>query len=642
MEKHNSIAISILSIVLCLCFVIGISTTSVAYAEDNLPPTIVSIGGNSIESNMGTFPVAIMGEPYKDEDGKNYKIVATGTAPLEYKSMILGSDAGMPAGLTLNSETGEISGTPTVAGEYRITIVVKNSFGSASALGVIRVFDAEDKPVIKTETLPKGGVGSQYYQHIEFEGYNQFYNATLTGAPSWLQIVPRGATPCLTGTPTEAGTVTFTVNIDNIVGVASKQYTIEINEAPVAPNIEKELFVFNDGYSKFDNYGVLSVVQGKEVNIQFAASGTNTADNPMLWELDGTLPKGLIFDKDTGRLTGKITEDVVGGGSNQYYYCSFIAKNKNSLESYSTSTLSQLVVYKNGWKESVSITPANTTVQKGGNRKFSAVVEGWGDVDQTINKWYVIGSNLSANTKIDENGVLTVGSDETNTEIKIQAIAKNGGLEVKGEAVVTVVDHTHNTVKVSAKAKSCTENGNMEHFKCTVCNGLFSDADAINSLTEEQVVIAAGHEYGTIIAKTDATCVATGTQAHFECSVCHKLFDESKAEKTAEQLTIAINPNGHVFGELHTEKPATCVATGTKEHKDCTLCHKHFAADGTTEIADITIAVDENAHNLATEWTATKDGHYHVCNNDGCPVGHDEIKSHTPDREAATDTDPVK
>ena len=495
----------------------------------------------------------------------------------------------MPAGLTLNSETGEISGTPTVKGEFRITISVKNSFGSTSVLCVIRIFDAEDKPVIKTETLPNGGVGSQYYQRIEFKGYNQFYSVTLTGAPSWLQIVPRGASPCLDGTPTKAGTFTFTVNIDNIVGVASKEYTLKINDAPIAPKIEKELFVFNDGYSKLSKSGDLSIVQGKAVDIQFAASGTNTEENPMKWELDGELPPGLVFDTNTGRLTGMVTENVVGSANTKHYYCRFIARNTNSAGSTSIDELYPLVVYKNGWKESVSITPDNTTVQKGGSREFKTVVDGWGDVDQTIKYWYAIGSKLSASTKIDENGILTVGSDETNTEIKVVAITYNGGSEVKGEAVVTIVDHAHNTVKVPAKAKSCTENGNIEHFKCTVCNGLFSDAGAVNSLTEEQVVIAAGHEYGTIVAKVDATCVATGTQAHYECSVCHKLFDESKSEKTAEQLAIAIDPN---------------------------------------------------AHDLATEWTKTKDGHYHVCKN-GCTVGHDELKAHNPDRAAATEIDHV-
>lgn len=98
------------------------------------------------------------------------------------------------------------------------------------------------------------------------------------------------------------------------------------------------------------------------------------------------------------------------------------------------------------------------------------------------------------------------------------------------------------------------------------------------------------HEFGTLIEKKDATCVSEGMQAHYECKGCEKLFDESKNEKSLEELVIPVDPT---------------------------------------------------AHDLETEWTATKDGHYHVCKN-GCSVGHDEIKAHNPDRTEATETDAVK
>lgn len=98
------------------------------------------------------------------------------------------------------------------------------------------------------------------------------------------------------------------------------------------------------------------------------------------------------------------------------------------------------------------------------------------------------------------------------------------------------------------------------------------------------------HEFGTLIEKKNATCVSEGMQAHYECKGCEKLFDESKNEKSVEELVIPVDPT---------------------------------------------------AHDLETEWTATKDGHYHVCKN-GCAVGHDEIKAHNPDRAKATETDAVK
>lgn len=93
------------------------------------------------------------------------------------------------------------------------------------------------------------------------------------------------------------------------------------------------------------------------------------------------------------------------------------------------------------------------------------------------------------------------------------------------------------------------------------------------------------------------------------------------------------------------EKPATCAATGTKAHYKCSDCNKLFDVDDDrTEITaeSLVIAINPDAHNLVTEWTAAKEGHYHICKNVGCAVGHDEIQAHTPDRAEATETEHVK
>ena len=36
----------------------------------------------------------------------------------------------------------------------------------------------------------------------------------------------------------------------------------------------------------------------------------------------------------------------------------------------------------------------------------------------------------------------------------------------------------------------------------------------------------------------------------------------------------------HTFGDLIPELPATTTAFGVKEHKDCTVCGKHFDKEG--------------------------------------------------------------
>lgn len=197
--------------------------------------------------------------------------------------------------------------------------------------------------------------------------------------------------------------------------------------------------------------------------------------------------------------------------------------------------------------------------------------------------------STSDDTTIDQNGLLTVGLDETAETLTVLADSHDGR---RASVTVAVVDHIHRTALVPAKDKTCTQDGNIAHFRCSECGGLFEDASAVNVLTEDEVVIPAGHEYGELVAKKEPTCSDAGMQAHYKCSVCNQYFDEHKAETTAEALTIAIDPDAHAFGEWIAEVPADCTHTGTKAHKDCTLCGKHFD-EGGAEIADLTIATND-------------------------------------------------
>ncbi|MDY5820628.1 MAG: hypothetical protein SPJ70_04910, partial [Candidatus Borkfalkiaceae bacterium] len=63
---------------------------------------------------------------------------------------------------------------------------------------------------------------------------------------------------------------------------------------------------------------------------------------------------------------------------------------------------------------------------------------------------------------------------------------------------------------------------------------------------------------------------------------------ENKQETTLEDLKLPVNPGGHNFGEWIDEIPAATEVFGTKGHKDCTVCGKHFDNNG-IEITELTI-----------------------------------------------------
>lgn len=625
--NKSKILALIFGLTMCIALMLGIvfaSPTNTVYAagEDGTAPTIIRTGGIDVDrvNRMGNLPAAIKGKAYKAADGSNYKIEATGTEPFTFSANKSGEGyAPLPEGLSLNPTTGEIEGTPTgKTGEYGISITVTNKFGSDNVLVWLRIYDENDKPQITTSAgaLQDGYVNTFYFQQIYFTDNTAFYPkvSIANGAlPDGLRILRQGSTATIDGTPTTPGTFTFTVRVENGAGFDEKQYTITIKDEVAPPEIQMQMTVINDSYSKVDDSGNLQIIKGKEVDVQFYATGTNTSTNPIKWSCDtSVLPAGLALS-ESGRLTGTVPESVdLGTPGYKHFSIKLKAENKTA-EGYPQSHTSykDLVVFKNGRIKQVTISPENTSVPKGGQRQFTATVTGYGDFDKSFT--WAVSRHYSDNTKISQDGVLTVGIDETSTEIWVEA-KSNGDNYYRGKAIVSVIDHMHSIMFVPATPKTCTTDGNIEHFKCNVCGDLFADAGGVNSLTEEQVKRPAGHEYGDLVPKQEPTCTQTGMQAYYKCSVCNKYFDESKTETIEKALTIPINPDAHDFGAWIAEVPATCVATGTKGHKDCNRCNRYYDESG-NEITDLTIPTNDN-HDW-NAWTSNLDGtHTRTCKRD--------------------------
>ena len=606
--KKAKIITLVLGFAMCLALMLGIATarpTVAAYAEgeDGTAPTIICTGGIDVDrkNHMGNLPAAIKGKPYKAADGSNYKIEATGTEPFTFYAYKSGEGrAPLPEGLSLNSVTGEIEGTPTgESGPYNISVTVTNKYGSDNIFVGMYVYDETSKPQITTPAgaLPDGYLNSSYNQKINFtHNMSNFPEVSIaSGAlPDRLTIIRQGITAIIYGTPTKAGMFTFTVRVENGAGFDEKQYTITIKNEIVRPKIQMDMTVINDGYSKVNDSGNLEIIKGKPVDVQFCATGTNTPEKPIKWSCDtSVLPAGLTLS-ESGRLMGTVAESVELSLGSKFFYINLRATNINGSGAVQGDTSgAALIVYENGKITGVTISPENTSVPKGGQRQFTATVTGYGDFDKSVT-WDIYG--YSAGTTISQDGVLTVGIDEKETTIGVKAISK-GDTSVRFSMLVTIIDHTHSITLVPKTPETCTTDGNKEHYKCNVCGDLFADARGVNVLTEEQVKIPAGHEYGDLVPKQEPTCTQTGMQAHYKCSVCNKYFDESKTEKTVAELTIPVNPNAHDFGAWKDEIPATCVATGTKGHKDCNRCNKYYDENG-NEITDLTISINPNAHDF--------------------------------------------
>ena len=185
------------------------------------------------------------------------------------------------------------------------------------------------------------------------------------------------------------------------------------------------------------------------------------------------------------------------------------------------------------------------------------------------------------------------------------------------------VQHTHgNGTKQNGQGATCTVNGWKDYYKCS-CGKIYTDAACTNEITSFEEwkngdgKIAAVHSYGDLIAKVDATCSATGMQAHFECSVCHTLFDADKAVKTENELTIAIDANAHTYGAWTSNGDGThtrvCGINGN--HKETVACSGGTATCTEKAVCEVcnTAYGEALGHDARDVWSTDADNHWHEC-----------------------------
>ena len=128
---------------------------------------------------------------------------------------------------------------------------------------------------------------------------------------------------------------------------------------------------------------------------------------------------------------------------------------------------------------------------------------------------------------------------------------------------------------------------------------------------------------------------------HWKTCGCGTVVDKAAHRSTGDNVATCnskakcddcgVEYGGYVYtnhaGTL-TETPAvaaTCVAKGNVDYWTCSACHKNFSdAEGKNILADVTTAIDSNAHNMDTNWTTEGSKHFHKCLNEGCTHKEDE------------------
>jgi hypothetical protein len=149
----------------------------------------------------------------------------TGTAPLTWSAPGLSA-----SGLTLNTSTGAISGTPTAGGSFPVTITVVDNAGASTSKPYTLVI--AQTPTVSATTFPQWTANLPNYPAplLTGSGGTAPYTFTSTALPAGLTLSSGGA---ISGTPTAAGTTNFTVTIhDSLGATATQNDSITINAAP--------------------------------------------------------------------------------------------------------------------------------------------------------------------------------------------------------------------------------------------------------------------------------------------------------------------------------------------------------------------------------------------------------------------------
>ena len=203
----------------------------------NITITASNAGGSASQSfslTVNQSPVITSGNSATFTAGalSTFSVTATG-----FPAPTFNTSGALPGGVTLNSATGSLSGTPSAGGIFSFTIMANNTAGSASQSFTLTV---NQSPVINSAnaaTFTAGAAGSFTVLANGFPAPTLSENGTL---PSGVTF--NSSTGALSGTPTAGGTVNIIITASNVGGSVSQNFTLTVNQAPAITSANSATF----------------------------------------------------------------------------------------------------------------------------------------------------------------------------------------------------------------------------------------------------------------------------------------------------------------------------------------------------------------------------------------------------------------
>lgn len=251
-----------------------ITLTSTVTGTQSASTTTIIV--NPAPQISGTAPDGTVGTAYSTTFA-----LTGGTPALKW----LAPKGTLPAGLSFNTTTGVLSGTPTTVGSTTFTLQAVDSsdvpFTVTSTITLKVNASSSNSSLQAVGTTPDGTVNVSYVSVLQASGGTSPYNWSITSGtlPAGLNL---SATGIISGTPTAAGTSTFTAQVKDAAGAtATLNLTLKINAASTGGTLTI----------------ATSTLPSGTVQIPYAASITITGGTaPYTCTVDsGSLPAGLTL-----------------------------------------------------------------------------------------------------------------------------------------------------------------------------------------------------------------------------------------------------------------------------------------------------------------------------------------------------------
>ncbi len=178
-----------------------------------------------VQITTANIPNGQINSPY------NVSVSATGgTSPYVWAV----TSGALPAGVVLSGSNGTLSGTPTAAGNFNVTLGVQDAKGVSTTSNFS--FTVVAALVITTAALPKATEGTDYAATLSAVGGTPGYTWSIPSGQLPPGLTMAATTGVISGTPNATGTFSFTAAVtDNGNPAQTKTQTAVASVAAPAP-----------------------------------------------------------------------------------------------------------------------------------------------------------------------------------------------------------------------------------------------------------------------------------------------------------------------------------------------------------------------------------------------------------------------